>query len=543
MYRGFWANAKKNEVQAAMCRHDKTENTIADQRGMAAILITMVVMTVIMLIVLGFATISRREQRQTLDNQLQSQAFYAAESGVNDAKEIASTLLATGVDASKPQCDMGGGANPAYSALRTSLGNAADNVRYSCVIVDPDPIEINNSAVVDGSSWVAPLATDGTPPNFTIMWRPKAASGSPAPACNIAAGGSGTYLPANGASARACQYPVLRVDLIDAGNLTSDVSAQNRKLHTYYFQPSTSVGGTPTTNYNPPGGASLIGRVTQTRAGCDGGGAYGECRVQINPGTGFTTNMAMRVTSLYGASDVTIRAGGLPIKNSQLLVDVTGRAQDVLRRVQVRIPIANNSLIPSYAIQSGGAVCKRYAVDAASFTNGPFIAGLGVGEPMCTSGLGSSVGTGQPAVEGIPCTVNCGQPAGGWTYPAQRYRLGVIFVNATATNGLTVTGCEWNFGDGTTLANQHCNPGDNAFHDYALPGDTDQSVNTVSCSTSGGVTTCTPAGGMVPFPEGCNGYSQRSSVQRTYIIRLTVYFSNGTSATSPPTGRNLPYCY
>jgi len=37
------------------------------QRGMVAIMITMILMIVISLIVLGFAQISRRNQRQSLD--------------------------------------------------------------------------------------------------------------------------------------------------------------------------------------------------------------------------------------------------------------------------------------------------------------------------------------------------------------------------------------------------------------------------------------------------------------------------------------------
>ena len=46
----------------------------AKQRGMASIIITMITMVIITLIVLGFATLSRREQRQSLDRQLSTQA-------------------------------------------------------------------------------------------------------------------------------------------------------------------------------------------------------------------------------------------------------------------------------------------------------------------------------------------------------------------------------------------------------------------------------------------------------------------------------------
>ena len=48
-------------------------------------------MIVMSLIVLGFAQISRRNQRESLDRQLSTQAFYAAESGVNDARELITT--------------------------------------------------------------------------------------------------------------------------------------------------------------------------------------------------------------------------------------------------------------------------------------------------------------------------------------------------------------------------------------------------------------------------------------------------------------------
>jgi type II secretory pathway pseudopilin PulG len=514
-----------------------------DQRGIAAILITMVVMIVIMLIVLGFATISRREQREALDNQLQTQAFYAAESGVNDAKEIAATLLATGTDASKPECDMGGGADTAYNALKTTLGPAANNVRYSCVIVDPSPEEITNSSVVDGVAWVAPLATDSPPANFTISWNPKSATGNPSPACDFTAAGVRTYQPAAGANARTCQYPVLRVDLFDASTITPDVNAQNRRLHTYYIQPSSSLSGTtPTTTYAPPGGASTVGALTQVRAGCDTN-TYGTCRLRINPGTAFTTNMAMRITSLYGASSVTIQAAGEPIKNSQIVIDATGRAQDVLRRIQVRIPVTNTGgLTPTYAVQSGGAVCKRFSTDAAGFRNGTILPGIGTGDPMCASGLVSSVGTGSPAI-----TITGSPPGVYVAQPGDTYRYSVTLTNNTATNGLTVVGCTWYFGDGTT-ATGNCNPGNTQIKNFALPGDTGLSANAVTCTNNSyGIplavsNICTPTGVVVPFPNGCQDYPRRNEIVRRYSARIVVQFSNGTSATSPPTSLGIPYC-
>src|SRR5689334_20404193 len=80
------------------------------QAGMVAIMVMLILMLVISLIVLGFAQISRRNQRQSLDRQLSTQAFYAAETGINDAAEIIKNALAAGTTAAdKPDCQSDGG--------------------------------------------------------------------------------------------------------------------------------------------------------------------------------------------------------------------------------------------------------------------------------------------------------------------------------------------------------------------------------------------------------------------------------------------------
>lgn len=60
-----------------------TKKVRDNQKGIASFMVTFIICIVITLIVIGFGTISRREQRQALDEQLSSQAFYAAESKIN----------------------------------------------------------------------------------------------------------------------------------------------------------------------------------------------------------------------------------------------------------------------------------------------------------------------------------------------------------------------------------------------------------------------------------------------------------------------------
>ena len=114
-------------------------------------------MLVISLIVLGFAQIARRNQRQSLDRQLSTQAFYAAETGVNDAANLVKS--AASVPAKTSCTDTGGGF---YSALPSSNIDATNKVTYTCLMVNPAPGSLVYSNV-GTSSIVAPL-TDARQP-------------------------------------------------------------------------------------------------------------------------------------------------------------------------------------------------------------------------------------------------------------------------------------------------------------------------------------------------------------------------------------------
>lgn len=56
-----------------------------NQTGFASVVIAMVMVLVMALITIGFAQLARREQKNTLNRQLATQAYLAAETGVNDA--------------------------------------------------------------------------------------------------------------------------------------------------------------------------------------------------------------------------------------------------------------------------------------------------------------------------------------------------------------------------------------------------------------------------------------------------------------------------
>src|SRR5579862_3283 len=98
------------------------------QQGVVSIMVTMIMMVVISLLVLGFAEIAKNEQRSSLDNALSVQAYYAAESGINDARAVIDATIASGgIIQSKNIC----GAQGNYTLNGTV--NVNFNVSYTCL--------------------------------------------------------------------------------------------------------------------------------------------------------------------------------------------------------------------------------------------------------------------------------------------------------------------------------------------------------------------------------------------------------------------------
>src|SRR4051794_27185754 len=109
------------------------------QAGLVSIIVTLIMMLVISLIVVGFAEITRRNGSEALERQLSTQAYYAAETGIND------TL--NGMQGPTPALDLTSAAAANYntdcSAAISNLGNknvlstAGTGVAYTCLLIDP----------------------------------------------------------------------------------------------------------------------------------------------------------------------------------------------------------------------------------------------------------------------------------------------------------------------------------------------------------------------------------------------------------------------
>lgn len=357
----------------------------SSQRGIVSIMVTLVLMIVITLIVLGFAQLSRREQRQSLDRQLSTQAFLAAESGINDARQaIFKRLAAGGTIDEKTVCETPDSGSTMYDFDPTI--STDNNVAYSCLLVDKTLKDITQSIPANGKSVTIPLnpvggIIDTLHINWTLPTKPASVSDC---AASVVQGDS--FNPAAGSNAWKCPYGVLRVDIVptDATNLKRSLLNANQKA--IFLYPTRSGTMTPV-DYGAAGTKGAVAPMSCTVNGC---------RVDIKNLAGGT-RYGMRLSAVYASGTFVLSAegGGVSreLEGAQVQVDATGRAQDVLRRMQVRFSIVpggstNNG---EFALQSAGPICKRFDVirDTGTFINMPGsvanIAGMAT-NPMCVAG-------------------------------------------------------------------------------------------------------------------------------------------------------------
>lgn len=344
----------------------------SNQSGMAAILITMVMMVVISLIVLAFGQISRREQRSALDRQLSTQAFYAAESGVNDAvNAISNSYLAT-YPKGKTSCgntDTGppSPGNPFTKDSNINVLDSGAGIEYTCLLINPRPSTLSYTLSQDPAT-VVPIQTVDTngnhiAPNYVnVSWQNSSGNITKFSGCP----GNFPKTSQWNTASKPCGASVLRMDIISSEALTGTNSRSNLQndVMTVFLRPY-SRGGTPSIPYSYPVAADQNGKIISV--GCNSANTYA-CNVHI---TDLDSGLYfLRLQSVYSSDEsvkITATASGgssLYFSGAQALIDSTGKANDVLRRIQVAVPLSPVSTDNNpFVIQSTSSVCKRFYLE------------------------------------------------------------------------------------------------------------------------------------------------------------------------------------
>lgn len=316
-----------------------------DQRGIISIITVMFLAIVLAITTTSFLRLMLRSNRQVVDSTLSSQAYYAAETGVEDA------IQAIKDNAIIPASDVDCGATPVDGGDQSDLGNGT---AYSCQLIDGMPTLLNKT-LKEYESWLVNIegydssgATKTDVTEIDIEWSQLP---SDQPLVNSRGAGLPDLQP--DASWKSNFWmPALRVQAMFAPK-SGVLNRSNFTEHTSFIVPKN-------------GGVSdsidtLIVNNSLKDALCSGSPVI--CRTTITvPQDTTTLDTKLLIKSLYRGSDVkiTLKDGSgdtLRAANAQARIDVTGRAGDVFRRIEVYVS-TSDSMNSDFSLQSGEDICK-----------------------------------------------------------------------------------------------------------------------------------------------------------------------------------------
>lgn len=328
-----------------MRRGDINQN----QQGVVAIFSVLVIMGLLTLLTLGFSGMTRQAQRRALDDHLSSQAYYAAEAGVNIATGIA--------DPNLPNISTCQGITDAsLGARQRSLDIVADQgIEVTCLLINPTPSDLEFDKVpILGQGEPAFGLIESTVPSENIetldFYWDSTTMGAGIPS------GFPSLIPS---TTWGDNVGIMRVDLVAGNNVVDRATLTDSQSYSIYLYPS----NTTDTDMNITDENGLGGHGHLIRANCNGAGAY-RCHASIDV-TGAPV-YRVRMTSYYNESTAQViarnaSAAPMTLKHGQAEIDSTGKAGDVLRRIRVRIPLSfNKGLHEPFSIFGGQGICKQY---------------------------------------------------------------------------------------------------------------------------------------------------------------------------------------
>lgn len=328
-------------------------NLEKNEKGFASIVIAIVMVLVLSLTTVGFVQLMQKEQRDALDKQLSSQAYYAAESGLNDALKAVNA----GYSLPKTKCESTGSAvdttQPGASYLMNPTVGSGD-ISYTCLLINPTPTSIQFPIDTSVSKIVQITGVNAagniTPIQYILVkWQD--------------AGSNTSFVPGGQSFKPADQWNyvgVLRMGLtpITSGNVSRNYFTQQTSTTFLYPNAVALPGLTPTFSASTYTGNNAGGIVNSN---CNTGNTPAACVAKVTLGQ---ANYLMDLRSVYKPTSVTIEAYGagnvlLGIKNAQTVIDSTGRSQDVLRRLQAHVPSRPTFDHTDYGIETVDGICKQ----------------------------------------------------------------------------------------------------------------------------------------------------------------------------------------
>lgn len=350
-----------------------------DQQGMASIVIVSMLVVLLGLLSVGFSRIANRDLYGSLRSQQSRSAYYAAESGINNAIKLLNNNLSHPCGAKLDTCQ-----STCQNSLQQALGPPDNSTSYNCALFNPTPTDLSYQKIDAGHSQEVKLSSDSPLGSLFFYWtRADGAAPKFVP--------SGTSLIDENTWAANGYAPLLRLTIfpIPSNNSLADLTSPGKAgfAKTFFLFPG-SAGGTSVIDYQ----ATPTGSLISVNCGASSFGSYSYktptpassyCAAVISnlPDQGDNGSyFYARLAPLYAAASQGIQAQAVGSTTNasfdgvQAIIDITAKSGDIVRRLEARVSLtgASNGVPPpippeisgisEWAMNSASTVCKRFMV-------------------------------------------------------------------------------------------------------------------------------------------------------------------------------------
>jgi hypothetical protein len=343
------------------------------------------------IVTIGFIKLMIMDQRQSSNNDLSQSAYDAALAGVEDAKRVVraaqtGNIQAAGVLSGPINCNMVaasgvvGGSSSGETIIKTGTdaGKKFDQA-YTCVKITMKSQDFIYKSIEEKSQ-IVPLRATGSFNKISIEWyrRDDESNLNGANAANTEISTSGD-LPAK-SNWNANSPQLMRVQLINPGS-TFNLAALDSTGVTSFLRPNVLRSDVASQN-----GTAVSGKISDHPRSTDGNehnngtsvvscsktfkfsGEY-SCKavIDVDEIPAGSETAFLRLLPIYKGGSVKIslqKTDGTIVNfdGVQPIVDSTGRASDLFRRVEARLQIGDDFAYPNNAVELKNSLCKDFSV-------------------------------------------------------------------------------------------------------------------------------------------------------------------------------------
>ncbi len=346
------------------------------QQGGVSLFIVIFTTLIVTIITVSFTQMMVHTQQQATNNDLAQRAYDSAMAGVEDAKRglvkltqacatggSDCTAMTTKVNAANNCTTLQDLGVSTFSNNEVAVGAANDNQAYTCVTIQLQTPTYKDSLAQDATA-VIPLKATAAYDKITLKWfTAQDAGANNADQVSSPQSVSPALPPSGRWQTNSKTPPMMRVQYVPGSSKLSDLDTT---AQTGFLYPVVNGLLSPPTILE-------VGRRTATilpqPINCQrtfSSSPDGVCTANITVTP--NNNGYLILTSLYGSTHFTasMSSSSTPINfdGVQPLVDSTGRADNLFRRVQAKVKITNGGTIPypNATVHVKNNLCKAFFV-------------------------------------------------------------------------------------------------------------------------------------------------------------------------------------